>query len=211
MLRVGLTGGIASGKTAVADALAAHGAVVVDADLLAREVVEPGTPGLAAVVERFGTAVLTPEGRLDRPQLGRIVFGDEPARRDLEQIVHPGVRRRAAEIEAAAPTDAVVVHVIPLLVETGQARDFDRCVVVDLDPATQLRRLQERNGLSVEDARARMSAQADRADRLAVADRVLDNNGSPEELRRQVDRLWDELRAAADADAGRSPGAHRGA
>ena len=211
MLRVGLTGGIASGKTAVADLLAAHGAVVVDADLLAREVVEPGTPGLAAVVERFGTAVLTPEGRLDRPHLGRIVFGDEAARRDLERIVHPAVRRRAAEIEGAAPADAVVVHVIPLLVETGQARDFDLCVVVDLDPATQLRRLQERNGLGVEDARARVAAQADRADRLAVADRVLDNNGSPEQLRGQVDRLWDELEAAADAADGRSPGAHRGA
>ena len=196
MLRIALTGGIASGKSTAAEELAARGAVLIDADVLAREVVEPGTPGLAAVVERFGAEVLA-EDRLDRPALGRLIFGDPAARRDLEQIVHPRVRARAAEIEAAAPADAVVVHVIPLLVETGQADDFDLCVVVDLDPATQLRRLQERSGLSAEEAQARLDAQASREQRLAVADRVLDNNGSPDDLRRQVGQLWVQLTSGA--------------
>lgn len=194
MLRVGLTGGIASGKSTAADELAALGAVLVDADVLAREVVEPGTPGLAAVVERFGPEVLDGD-RLDRAALGRVVFADAGARRDLERVVHPRVRARAAEIEAAAPPDAVVVHVIPLLVETGQAEDFDLCVVVDLEPATQLRRLRERSGLDEAEARARVEAQAGRAERLAVADRVLDNEGSPDDLRRQVRALWAELAA----------------
>ena len=160
MLRVGLTGGIASGKTAVANLLGVHGAVVIDADVLAREVVEPGTPGLTAVVDRFGSAVLTEDGLLDRPALGRIVFADEAARRDLEAIVHPAVRARAAAIEAAAAADAVVVHVIPLLVETGQQDDFDVLVVVDVDPELQLTRLQQRTGLDPAAARARVAAQA---------------------------------------------------
>ncbi|GAA1823967.1 dephospho-CoA kinase [Microlunatus capsulatus] len=192
MLRVGLTGGIASGKSTAADELAALGAVLVDADVLAREVVEPGTPGLAEVVERFGRDVLDGD-RLDRAALGRVVFADAGARRDLERVVHPRVRARAAEIEAAAPPDAVVVHVIPLLVETGQAGDFDLCVVVDLEPATQLRRLRERSGLDEAEARSRVEAQAGRAERLAVADRVLDNEGGPDDLRRQVRALWAEL------------------
>ena len=192
MLRIGLTGGIASGKSAAADELAARGAVLVDADVLAREVVEPGTPGLAAVVERFGAGVLDGD-RLDRAALGRLVVADAGARRDLERIIHPRVRARAAEIEAAAAPDAVVVHVIPLLVETGQAGDFDLCVVVDLEPATQLRRLRERNGLTEEEARARVDAQAGRTERLAAADRVLDNEGGPDHLRRQVAALWSEL------------------
>jgi len=194
MLRVGLTGGIASGKSTAAAELEARGAVLVDADVLAREVVEPGTPGLEAVVARFGPEVLDGD-RLDRPALGRLVFADAGARRDLERIIHPRVRARAAEIEAAADPGAVVVHVIPLLVETGQADDFDLCVVVDLDPETQLQRLRERNGLSAEEAQARLDAQASRADRLAVADRVLDNGGTPEDLRRQVGELWSELAA----------------
>ncbi|HEX8511207.1 MAG TPA: dephospho-CoA kinase [Propionibacteriaceae bacterium] len=189
MLRVGLTGGIASGKSRVAEQLAERGAVVIDADLLAREVVEPGTPGLSAVVRRFGEGVLS-DGRLDRGRLGALVFADPAARRDLEQIVHPAVRGRAAELERAAPAEAVVVHVIPLLVETGQAGDFDVVVVVDLDPATQLERLRLRNGLSEADAQARVAAQAAREQRLAVADVVLDNDGSPEDLTRQVDQLW---------------------
>ena len=197
MLRVGLTGGIASGKSAVAERLAARGAVVVDADVLAREVVEPGTPVLAAVVERFGPSVLTDDGRLDRPALGRIVFADPDARRDLEQLIHPAVRARAAELERQAPDDAVVVHVIPLLVETGQDRDFDLVVVVDLDPQTQLERLQQRNGLGREEAEARVAAQAPRDRRLAAADLVLGNDGAPEDLQRQVDRLWDGLSARA--------------
>lgn len=199
MLRVGLTGGIASGKSAVADELAARGAVVVDADLLAREVVEPGTPGLAAVLRRFGPGVLGGDGRLDRPRLGRLVFAEPEARRDLERIVHPAVRARAAELERAAAPDAVVVHVIPLLVETGQADDFDLCVVVDVDPETQLQRLQQRNGLSREEAEARVGAQATREERRAAADRVLDNNGSPDDLRAEVGRLWQELTEGAAA------------
>ena len=199
MLRVGLTGGIASGKSAVADQLADRGALVVDADVLAREVVEPGTPGLAAVVERFGRGVLTEDGRLDRPALGRLVFADPDARRDLERLVHPAVRARAAELERQAGADAVVVHVIPLLVETGQAGDFDVCVVVDLDPRAQLERLQRRNGLSRAEAEARVAAQAGREERLAAADRVLSNDGPPEELQRQVEELWAELRARATA------------
>lgn len=193
MLRVGLTGGIASGKTSVADQLAARGAVVIDSDVLAREVVEPGTPGLVAIVQRFGEEVLT-GGRLDRARLGALVFADPAARHDLESIVHPAVRARAAELERQAPADAVVVHVIPLLVETGQARDFDVLVVVDLDPAAQLERLRNRNGLSVEEARSRMVAQASRVERLAVADHVLENDGPPEDLARQVGQLWERWR-----------------
>ncbi|SDS10088.1 dephospho-CoA kinase [Friedmanniella luteola] len=198
MLRVGLTGGIASGKSTVAAELARRGAVLVDADALAREVVEPGTPGLDAVVHRFGPEVLDGE-RLDRAALGRRVFADAEARRDLERIIHPRVRARAAQLEAAADADAVVVHVIPLLVETGQADDFDLCVVVDLEPDTQLRRLRERNGLTAEEARARVEAQASRAERLAAADWVIDNEGSPADLRRQVDTLWSELAAGGAA------------
>ena len=168
--------------------------MLVDADVLAREVVEPGTPGLAAVVDRFGEEVLT-DGRLDRPRLGALVFSDAEARRDLERIVHPAVRARAAELERQASPDAVVVHVIPLLVETGQADDFDVLVVVDLDPETQLARLMARNGLDREQAQARVAAQAGRAERTAVADHVLDNSGTPEELAAQVARLWPVLAA----------------
>lgn len=181
--RVGLTGGIASGKTTVADLLAARGAVLVDSDVLAREVVEPGTPGLAAVVERFGRGVLAPDGRLDRPALGRLVFG-------REGIVHPAVRARAAELEAAAGPDRVVVHVIPLLVETGQAGSFDLVVVVDVDPAVQRARLLARDGLDDAAVDARIAAQASREQRLAAADVVVDNSGSREDLVRHVDDLW---------------------
>jgi dephospho-CoA kinase len=197
VLRVGLTGGIASGKTAVSDALGERGAVVIDADVLARQVVEPGTPGLAAVVERFGTDVLTDDGRLNREALGRLVFADPGARRDLEAIVHPAVRARAAALEAAASADSVVVHVIPLLVETGQQDDYDVLVVVDVDPDRQLERLRLRNGLDADAANARIAAQATRAARLAVADIVLDNDSDPAGLLDQVDRLWRDLRARA--------------
>lgn len=193
MLRVGLTGGIASGKTTVADQLAARGAVVIDADVLARQVVEPGTPGLAAVVERFGPGILAPNGRLDRPRLGALVFADDGARRDLERIIHPEVRARAAALEREAAPDAVVVHVIPLLVETGQQGDFDVVVVVDLDPAGQQQRLVARNGLSPGEAAARLAAQADREHRLAAADVVIDNHGTPDDLSEAVARLWADL------------------
>ncbi len=194
-VRVGLTGGIASGKSAVADDLARRGAVIIDADRLAREVVEPGTPGLAAIAARFGDQVVI-GGHLDRAALAKIVFSDPRARRDLESIIHPAVRRRAAELEAAAPPASVVVHVIPLLVETGQANDFDVCVVVDLEPEIQLARLLSRNELSREEAESRMAAQASRTERLAAADVVLDNNGTIAELRAQVDDLWFHLVSA---------------
>ncbi|HEY5787298.1 MAG TPA: dephospho-CoA kinase [Microlunatus sp.] len=197
MLRVGLTGGIASGKTAVSDALRTRGAMVIDADVLARQVVEPGTPGLAAVVERFGPHVLTDDGRLDREALGRLVFADPDARRDLEAIIHPAVRARAAAIEAEADRDAVVVHVIPLLVETGQQDDYDVLVVVDVAPQRQLERLLRRNGLDADAANARIAAQATRAARLEVADVVLDNNAAADDLIVQVDRLWRDLRTRA--------------
>lgn len=197
MVRVGLTGGIASGKTAVSDLLAARGAVIIDADLLAREVVRPGTPGLAAVVERFSAEVLAADGSLDRAALGEIVFSDAAARRDLEAIIHPAVRARAAEIEAAAPADAVVVQVIPLLVETGQASHFDLCVVVDVDTPTQLDRLCGRNATTTEDAEARIAAQVGREERLAAADVVIDNNGPRPALDIQVDELWIRLREIA--------------
>ena len=192
MVRVGLTGGIGSGKTTVSDALAAKGAVVIDADVLAREVVEPGTPGLAAISNRFGPGVVDGE-RLDRAALGKIVFDDAQARRDLERIVHPAVRRRAAEIEAAAGPAAVVVHVIPLLVETGQAELFDLCVVVDIDPEIQIERVMARSGLTRTEAVARISAQATREQRLASADVVIDNSGPLQQLAGQVDALWETL------------------
>jgi dephospho-CoA kinase len=192
VIRVALTGGIASGKSLVAAELARLGAVVIDADVLAREVVEPGTPGLAAVVERFGPEVLDGD-RLDRTRLGTLVFADAAARRDLERIIHPAVRARAAELERAAPPDAVVVHVIPLLVETGQQDDFDRVVVVDADPDTQLARLSSRDGMSEEAARARLAAQASGEERRMAADIVLSNQGSVSDLHAQIGRLWAEL------------------
>jgi dephospho-CoA kinase len=199
MLRIGLTGGIASGKSMVADELARLGAVVIDADVLAREVVEPGTPGLAAVVERFGDGVLS-EGRLDRARLGQIVFADPQARQDLERIIHPAVRRRAAELESEARPDAVVVHVIPLLVETGQSQKFDLCVVVDVDRETQLARLAQRDGFDADQANARIAAQASREARLAVADIVLDNRGSVADLKKQVAAVWSDLPARDSSD-----------
>lgn len=192
---VGLTGGIASGKSAVADLLRERGAVIVDADVLARQVVEPGTPGLGAVVRRFGQGVLRADGTLDRAALGSLIFSDAAARADLNAIVHPRVRARAADLTAEASGDSVVVQVIPLLVETGQAASFDLVVVVDADPSVQLERLVARSGLSREEAQARIAAQASRGDRLAVADVVIDNSGSPDALRPQIDALWRQLTA----------------
>jgi dephospho-CoA kinase len=189
MVRVGLTGGIASGKSLVAAELAARGAIIIDADVLAREVVEPGTPGLAAIIERFGPQVLT-DGRLDRAHLAEIVFADPAARRDLERIVHPVVRARAAELERAAGSAAVVVHVIPLLVETGQQGDFDLVVTIDVDHETQIQRMMARNGFSRAAAESRIAAQAAREDRRAAADVVLDNSGDVAQLKDQIDALW---------------------
>jgi len=189
VLRIGLTGGIGSGKSTVSRLLAEHGAVIVDADAIAREVVEPGTPGLAAIVEAFGISILAADGSLDRPALAAVVFADPEARKRLDAIVHPLVRARAAEVAAAAPADAVVVNDVPLLVETGQAGSYDLVLVVEADPATRVARLVQR-GLTAEDARARMAAQATDEQRRAVADVVLDNSGTPEELEAQVDRFW---------------------
>ena len=190
MLRIGLTGGIGSGKSTVAALLAARGAVVVDADKIAREVVEPGTPGLAAVVEAFGEGVLA-GGSLDRPALAAIVFTDPDARARLDAIVHPLVRERSVELVAGAPADAVLVNDVPLLVETGQAGTYDLVLVVEADLAIRLTRLVER-GLSQEDARARIASQATDDQRRAVADVVLDNSGTREQLAEQVARFWAE-------------------
>lgn len=193
---VGLTGGIGSGKSLAAELLGSHGATIIDADVLAREVVAPGTPGLAAVVRTFGDVVLRPDGALDRAALGRIVFADPHARRDLEAIIHPAVRARAAALTAAAPQDAVVIQVIPLLVETDQQDNFDVVVVVDVDPVVQVSRIMLRDGLTESEVEARIRAQATRAARLAAADVVLPNNGTPEELAAAVDRLWAEWERA---------------
>ena len=190
-MRIGLTGGIGSGKSTVSGLLAAHGAVIVDADRIAREVVEPGTPGLAAVVDAFGPGVLAADGSLDRPALAGIVFADDAERRKLDGIVHPLVRQRATELATEADPDAVVVHDIPLLVETGQASSYDLVLIVEADLETRVARLVHR-GLTEQDARARIAAQAGDEERRAVADVVLDNSGTPEDLAAQVDRFWAE-------------------
>ncbi len=192
MLMVGLTGGIGAGKSEVAKRLAELGAVVIDADRLAREAVAPGTDGLAEVVAEFGPRVLGPNGALDRPALGRLVFGDEVARRRLEAIIHPRVRARTGEMVAAAPPDAVVVNDVPLLVEAGLAGAYDIVIVVLADETTRVRRLVEGRGMAADEARARIAAQATDEQRRAVADVVLSNDGSVDDLREQVDALWRE-------------------
>jgi dephospho-CoA kinase len=191
-MRIALTGGIASGKTAVSDLLRECGAVIIDSDVLAREVVAPGTPGLAAVVERFGPGVLAGD-ELDRTALGKIIFGDPQARRDLEAITHPLIRQRAEELERAAPDDAVVIQVVPLLIEAGLADGFDLVIVVDADPAQQRERLRRRNGLDERQVEERLAAQVSRERRLAAADLVVDNTGPAERLPGEVDRLWRDL------------------
>jgi dephospho-CoA kinase len=192
-MRVGLTGGVASGKSTVAAILEELGAVVIDADVLAREVVAPGTPGLARVVEALGPEVLTEDGRLDRPAVAGLVFADESARRRLEEVVHPLVRARAAEIEADAPPDALVVHDIPLLAETGQADRFDAVIVVDVPVETQVDRMTRERGMTQEDATARVAAQASREERLAVATYVIENTGTHEDLRDRVTEVLGRL------------------
>ncbi|WP_267241477.1 dephospho-CoA kinase [Streptomyces sp. PR69] len=203
MLTVGLTGGIGAGKSAVSRLLVSYGAVLIDADKIAREVVEPGTPGLEAVVEAFGPDVLTPEGALDRPRLGSIVFADPERLSVLNGIVHPLVGARSKELENAAAPDAVVVHDVPLLVENGLESLYDVVVVVDASPETQLDRLVRLRGMPESEARARMEAQATREQRLAVADLVIDNDGPLEELAPQVRKVWTELAARAAASGER--------
>ncbi|MGW3039355.1 dephospho-CoA kinase [Kitasatospora sp. NPDC001159] len=199
MLKIGLTGGIGAGKSEVSRLFAARGAVIVDSDLIAREVVAPGTDGLAGVVAEFGPQVLREDGTLDRPALGAIVFADPEKLRALNAIVHPLVRARSAELEAVAAADAVVVHDVPLLTENGLAPLFDLVVVVDAADEVRLDRLVRLRGMAEEEARARMAAQATREDRLAIADLVIDNGGPLEALSARVDEVWAELvkRAAA--------------
>lgn len=207
MQRIGLTGGIASGKSVAAARLAELGAVVIDHDDLAREAVRPGSTGLESVVDEFGPGVLAADGSLDRAALGRIVFADPAARERLNGLVHPVIRRLAAEREAAAAAahaGAVVVHDIPLLVETGQAGAFHLVVVVDAPADLRVRRLVEQRGLDPEEARRRVAAQAGDAERLAAADRVLDGSGTVAALREQVDALWARIEEErlAEVDAG---------
>jgi dephospho-CoA kinase len=190
MERIGLTGGIGAGKSEVSRRLAELGAIVIDADALAREVVAKGTEGLAEVVALFGPAVLTPDGELDRAAVGQLVFGDDGQRRRLESVVHPRVRARSAELLAAAPPDAVVVHDIPLLVESGAAAGFDLVLVVLADTDVRLDRLTRLRGMTEDAARARFAAQASDDQRRAVADVVIENNGTVEQLREAVDALW---------------------
>jgi len=200
VLLVGLTGGIGSGKSTVARMLEERGAVVFDADLLAREAVEPGTPGHAAVIERFGADVLAPGGELDREALASIVFADPAARRDLEQIVHPEVRRLFAEgSEAYHDTDRIVVFSAPLLVESGMHTAFEILVVVSATVATQIQRLMRQRGMSEPAIRARIDAQAPLEDKAAVADFLVDNEGTLAELQSQVERLWHDLSARSVA------------
>ena len=194
MLRVGLSGGIGSGKSTVARGLARRGAIVIDADAIAREVVEPGTPGLEAVVQRFGAGVLDGGGRLDRPRLAALVFDDPVARADLNAIVHPLVAAETARRIAAAPADSVVVIDVPLLVEAARS-GYDVVVIVEAPEAVRLERLTGR-GMNPDDARARMGAQASDADRRKVADVVVDNSGTPEALEAQIDALWAQLTAS---------------
>ena len=192
-MRVGLTGGVGSGKSTVAGLLAELGAVVIDADQLAREVVARGTPGLAAVVAEFGEELLTPEGDLDRPAMGALVFGDDERRRALEAIVHPLVFERYAELEGATGPDDVVVHDIPLLVESGRAEEFEAVLVVDVPDEVRIERMVRDRGWTREDAESRIAAQAGREERLAVATHVIDNAGTREQLRERVGAVWREL------------------
>ncbi|MGW3411114.1 dephospho-CoA kinase [Streptomyces sp. NPDC000888] len=193
MLKVGLTGGIGAGKSEVSRLLVEHGAVLIDADRIAREVVAPGTPGLAAVVDAFGEDVLAPDGSLDRPKLGSIVFADPAKLATLNSIVHPLVGARSRDLENAASQDAVVVHDVPLLAENGLAALYDLVIVVDASPRTQLDRLVRLRGMTEEDARARMAAQATRDKRLEIADVVIDNDVPLEELERCVREVWADL------------------
>ncbi|MFG2948549.1 dephospho-CoA kinase [Streptomyces adustus] len=207
MLSVGLTGGIGAGKSEVSRLLVACGAVLIDADRIAREVVAPGTPGLAAVVDAFGTEVLAEDGSLDRPRLGSLVFADPAKLAVLNSIVHPLVGARSRELESAAAEDSVVVHDVPLLAENGLAPLYDVVIVVDAAPETQLDRLVRLRGMTEADARARMAAQASRDKRLEIADIVIDNDVPLAGLERRVREVWAELvhRARSSPEADHEP------
>jgi len=193
MVHVGLTGGVASGKSAVATKLAELGAVVIDADALSREVVAPGTPGLNAIKNTFGPDILLPDSSLDRKALGAIVFSDEEQRLKLNNIVHPLVREAAAKLRSQAPVNALVVEDIPLLVESSQADRFDAVIVVQAPHDERIRRMIQDRGWSEEEAKSRMAAQATDEQRAAVADYVLDNSGTLDELQAQVSALYQQL------------------
>lgn len=193
MVLVGLTGGIGSGKSTVSALLAARGARVIDADAIVREVQAPGTPVLAAIVERFGPSVLAADGALDRQALADVVFTDDTALADLNAIVHPAVGAEIARrLEEAAGTDDVVILDVPLLVESGRD-DMGALLVVDVDPEVAVRRVVEQRGMREDDVRARIARQASREERLARATHVIDNSGSREDLERQVDAVWDQI------------------
>jgi dephospho-CoA kinase len=194
-MRVGLTGGVASGKSTVSTMLAELGAIVIDSDALAREVVLPGTPGLAAVVDAFGSEILSEDGTLNRPALGAIVFTDEEKRRVLEGILHPLIGARSAALAESAGPDDLVIHDIPLLAEAGIADTFDAVIVVDAPVDLQVERMLRDRGWTQEDAESRIAAQASREDRLAVATYVIENTGSLEDLRARVHEVYDELTA----------------
>jgi len=202
VLRVGLTGGIGAGKSEVSRRLASYGAVVIDADAVARDVVAPGTPGLAEVVQAFGPEVLRGDGSLDRDRLGELVFADESLRMKLNAIIHPLVGGRMAELERQAGDVPVIVHDVPLLAENHLAGGFDEVVVVDVPPRIQAERLARERGMPRAQAEARMRAQASREERLAIATIVVDNSGSLAELDREVGELWAELRRRALAAPG---------
>lgn len=205
MINVGLTGGIAAGKSAVAARLAELGAVLIDADAIARTAVQPGTPGLAAVRAAFGPGILTADGALDRPALGALVFADADARKTLNSIVHPLVRAEATRLRDRAAQDAVVVQDIPLLVETGQGKDFDVVLVVQAPLEERLRRMVQERGMARGDALARIAAQASDDERAAAADVVIENSGSLEELRARVTEVWESLPSMVDAGFDATP------
>jgi dephospho-CoA kinase len=193
VLLVGLTGGIGSGKSTVSALLAGKGAVIVDADAITRSVQQPGQPVFEAMVERFGSGIVGADGLLDRPAVAAIVFNDEQAKKDLEAIVHPAVgAEMLRQLQEHADTEAVVVYDVPLLVESGK-KGYGAVVVVDVDPEIAVQRLITHRGFDERDARARVANQASRADRLAVADRIVDNSGSVAELEAQVEDLWSWL------------------
>jgi dephospho-CoA kinase len=208
VLRVGLTGGIGSGKSEVSKRLAARGAFLIDADVAAREVVEPGTPGLGQIVAVFGSGVLLPDGRLDRPGLGQLVFADDDLRAKLNAIVHPLVAERTQQLEQQAAATlgpaGIVVHDVPLLTENGLQASYDTVIVVDAPDEVRLQRLIETRGMTGEHARERMAAQAARDQRLAIADIVIDNSGTLADLDGQVAELWPVLRDLAARGTGMS-------